>query len=971
MKTVIKLSFYFTLMMNSAVYAEIITDGSLGANTTLSGSMQIPQSLGTTVGNNLFHSFNRFNINTGESATFTGNNSLANVISRVTGGQVSTINGLLQSTIGNANFYFINPAGVVFGANAQIDVPSAFYVSTADTLRFIDGSQFNASNPAASQLSIAEPTGFGFLNNQGGNITVQDSILDFKTGSTASLSAHNVTISNGQLTNPSGTLNVYATGDTVSELPINSPVTQPLTGRIELNTGNLNTNGDPGGTINIQGGDIVMSNESSVTADSEGSGNAGGISIKGNSLSLINASRINSHAGDTGNGGNITIDTNAVLIDGQSNGFAGISSSTFDDVIVNAGNAGNISVKTNNLTLSNGGYISSDAWGSGNAGKIVIDANNVLIDGQSSAFTGILSNTFNEAMTNAGKASNVSVNTNNLTVTNGGQISSDTWGIGNAGNVAIKAANTLLDGQGNDTRISSSSWNGVIDNAGNAGNVSITGNNVIVLNRGQISSATNGTGNADSINIKADNVLVDGQGNKNFTGIHSDTLNETLTDSGNAGSVTIKANNINVVNNGQIASDTWGSGQAGNISINADNITVDGQGKNAFITSSSRNKILANAGNAGLLDIKGNNLSVSNKGRIETLTSGTGNAGDINITQNNTISVQNSASIKSSTSGAGSGGQITLSAPVINVDNASISAEASAKSQGQTGDINITAGQTINLSNQGKISLKNDANIANPAVIKSSSITLSAPDINLNNSEITTAATGNVDASDININFSNTLNLDPSFITTTANTGNGGNINIVGGQLINLQDSGFLTSVSGANSNGGNINVTTDYLIMQTGVIQANAVGGSGGNISLNLKALIPSFNSLFLAGSKIAWFPFIPGLNVIQAASENGVSGTINVTSPQFDISASVSGLDSEPLIIPNIDKNQCQSSAMLGSTLTRGGQGGIPADESQYSFIPPATIPPKSQHNTAANPLIHTSSLSDKSFPCTSLQP
>lgn len=89
MKTVIKLSLYFVLLMPTAVYAEVITDGSLGASTSLSGAMQIPQSLGTTTGNNLFHSFNRFNINTGESATFTGNNSLANVISRVTGGQVS------------------------------------------------------------------------------------------------------------------------------------------------------------------------------------------------------------------------------------------------------------------------------------------------------------------------------------------------------------------------------------------------------------------------------------------------------------------------------------------------------------------------------------------------------------------------------------------------------------------------------------------------------------------------------------------------------------------------------------------------------------------------------------------------------------------------------------------------------------------------------------------------------------------
>jgi hypothetical protein len=57
-----------------------------------------------------------------------------------------------------------------------------------------------------------------------------------------------------------------------------------------------------------------------------------------------------------------------------------------------------------------------------------------------------------------------------------------------------------------------------------------------------------------------------------------------------------------------------------------------------------------------------------------------------------------------------------------------------------------------------------------------------------------------------------------------------------------LQDSGISTSVKGANSNGGNINVTADLLVMNTGMIQANAVGGSGGDINLKLKALIPSY---------------------------------------------------------------------------------------------------------------------------------
>ncbi|MCX7068851.1 MAG: filamentous hemagglutinin N-terminal domain-containing protein [Methylococcales bacterium] len=799
--------------MNTSVYAQVITDGSLGSATTLSGQMDIPQSLGTTVGNNLFHSFNTFTINTGESATFTGDNALKNVISRVTGGQVSNINGLLQSTIGTANFYFINPAGVTFGINAQVDVPAAFYMSTADTLRFADGSQFSATNLAANILSIAEPTGFGFLNNQGGNIDVQGSVLDFKDGSVVSLSGHNVTINNGSLTSPSGNIQIYGTGNTITELPLNAPPTTALTGRIELTAASsLDTSGNAGGKITMQGGDIIIKDGSSVTADTLGSGNAGGVFVKSNSLSLLN-----------------------------------------------------------------GGRIGSDTWDTGNAGDIAIEASTLLVDRQGgNQFTGIASNTNNEVIANAGNAGAVSIKADSITVANGGQISSDTWGSGNAGNVAINAASILVNGQGNGAWISSNSNNDLIANAGNAGNVFITASVLGVLNRGQISSDAWGTGNAGAININAGTVFIDGQGSNQFTGIASNTNNDLITNAGNAGTINIKATSLNVVNTGQIVSDTWGSGQAGNIIIDAATISVDGQGNSALISSSSRNAVLANAGNAGTVKLKAHSVAVLNKGQITTLTSGTGNGGNINIT---------------------------------------------------------------------------------------------APDITLKDSEITTAATGNVDAGDITINFSHWLTMDSSFIATTANTGNGGTITINGGQLIFLQNSGFLTSVSGANSNGGNINVRADYLVMDTGVIQANAVGGSGGNINLNLKALFFSQSRLTLGGRRVAWRPFVSGLNVIQAASENGVNGAINVTSPQFDISASVSGLDSAQLVMPSIDNSLCQSSAMLGSRLVRGGQGGIPADESQYGFIPlateTATVKPSSI--ATAKPII----LSGGSFPCTNLQP
>jgi len=109
-------------LLAGSLRAEVEFDGTLGPGGMLSGTFDIPDSFGTQVGGNLFHTFSMFNINTGESATFTSSFAgvTDNVISRVTGGSLSTIDGLLASTIPGAAIWLINPNGVVFGDNANL-----------------------------------------------------------------------------------------------------------------------------------------------------------------------------------------------------------------------------------------------------------------------------------------------------------------------------------------------------------------------------------------------------------------------------------------------------------------------------------------------------------------------------------------------------------------------------------------------------------------------------------------------------------------------------------------------------------------------------------------------------------------------------------------------------------------------------------------------------------------------------------
>jgi large exoprotein involved in heme utilization and adhesion len=86
------------------------------------------------------------------------------VLSRVTGGDPSRIDGTLRSTIPGADFYFLKPAGVMFGPGARLDVPGSFHVSTADTAEFSSGERFEArADGAVPVLAVAAPEAFGFL----------------------------------------------------------------------------------------------------------------------------------------------------------------------------------------------------------------------------------------------------------------------------------------------------------------------------------------------------------------------------------------------------------------------------------------------------------------------------------------------------------------------------------------------------------------------------------------------------------------------------------------------------------------------------------------------------------------------------------------------------------------------------------------------------------------------------------------
>src|ERR687885_1090852 len=156
---------------------------------------------------NLFQSFQRFGLSPGQTANFLSSPEIRNILGRVVGGEPSIINGLIQVTGGTSNLFLMNPAGIVFGKDARLNVPASFTATTATGIGF-GGNWFNAFGGNNYQTLIGTPSQFAFDITQPG-VIVNAGSLTVGEGQNVTLLGGSV-INTGQLKAPGGTITIAA-----------------------------------------------------------------------------------------------------------------------------------------------------------------------------------------------------------------------------------------------------------------------------------------------------------------------------------------------------------------------------------------------------------------------------------------------------------------------------------------------------------------------------------------------------------------------------------------------------------------------------------------------------------------------------------------------------------------------------------------------------------------------------------------
>ena len=574
-------------------YAQVIPDDTLGSEQSVlvpAGSGNFLQQIqgGARREANLFHSFRDFDIASEQSIYFLSPAGVENIITRVTGDDVSSLEGTLGTIGTQSNLFLLNPNGIIFGENARLDVQGSFIATTAPTLQFGEQGVFSSSSPEMPPLLTVSPSAFLFEEFSSASLINQSTALlpsgqrglQVPSGESLLLLGGEINLAGGGLVAAGGRVEIGAVAG-VGGVGISQDESDrlqmeflPLLDRsdVSLTSGaTIDTSGERSGPIRLLGRQILMTDGAQILAFTQGES-----------------------AGDS-----VTLDAS------DSISIVGLLPGAISAISFGGGSAGAINIKTQRLQVLDGAQIISATLGNSPAGQpagqINIEAaDTVEIAGQGNApddiFSGFFSVTEGE-----GQAGNIFINTRRLILRDRGVLTTESTPVfspeeeqffvppGAGGNLSIVASEAIeIRGESLVTTATQGS--------SDAGNLILTTGELSVQDRSQISTETFGSGDAGNIEIQARSVLLGDRAQI-----------EAITTTSEGGDITMQVSDFVVLRRDSRISTEAGTAEAGG---NGGDITLDVPDGFVIALPDENSDINANAfeGDGGNISITARNL---------------------------------------------------------------------------------------------------------------------------------------------------------------------------------------------------------------------------------------------------------------------------------------------------------------------------------------------------------------------------
>ncbi len=880
--------------------AQITPDGTLGNNSSIVTPNVNIKGLptdridgGAIRGANLFHSFQEFNVGESQRVYFANPTGISNILTRVTGSNISNILGTLGID-GGANLFLINPNGILFGKNARLDVAGSFVASTANSFVFGNGLEFSATNPQTpSSLLTVNPSALLFNQLQAGRIEnssiapAGDNIFGLRVpdGRSLLLVGGEIAINEGQLNAPGGRVELAGiAGEGTVGLNVDgnnlSLIVPDAVAKTDISLSNqalVSTSGEGGGAIQVWGKGVTVNGGSKIEASTLGALPGKGLNVNASeSVQVVGESPTGTRSGlfaetfGTGDAGNLTINTRQLQM------LAGgkISSGTYNagaagDLTVNAsesvqvagltvsgqfgsdlytqsssdatGEGGKLAINTSRLLVEDGGQVSVSTSGEGLAGNLTVNASESvqligIPDNPNLGYTGMFA-----ASNGVGDAGDITINTRQLLIQNGAGITIDNEGKGVGGSITVNAAESVqlvgtailpqFPNRWYPSRISSNAYG-----TGSAGKITINTNQLLIQDGAAISARTNGSGAGESLTVNASQSvkLIGSATNSNSLFPFPSSLLTQTSSRGTAGDLAINTNQL-IVRDGQVSASTFGQGNAGNINI--ETVTMN-------IIDSQVGSSVYRKGFAGNLTIHAAE-SVEISGKVKAFTSnienpaglfaqvntqGEGRGGNLTI-ETKRLSVSHGGKVQVATFGQGDAGNLTIRASEVEVFDTPID---NLFATGINAGVEVDADETVipPRGNGGDLTIETDRlSVRGGAVVSVGT----AGQGNAGRLRIQASKSVEVVGKSANGNFNSQI----SAAVTPEGTGSGGSLRLETEQM-SVRDGGEVTVSSIGAGTAGDLEIQARSISLDNqGAIAAITRSGNGGNITLKLQDLL------------------------------------------------------------------------------------------------------------------------------------